>query len=186
MQKNDGLNQDTLQIYISKNCGDSFEKIYEKSGNKLQTGFSQSNNNDYIPKEKEWKEERINMTEYLQEADNFIIKFNCNISGTSQLYLDNISIFTSKIPPTLKSNGYMISPNPFTTGFRIDLYPDAAKLNKIEIYNSSGQLVYYSDKKQSTYSNIIPITLSQIGNGIYFIRLFFSDKLVTKRLIKVN
>lgn len=186
LQQFDEKTFDSLQVFISKNCGSTFEKVYQSSGINLLTGFIQPGSDNFIPVEKEWKNVRIDLSEYIQNTEKFILKINCILGGSSNLYLDNIHVFTSKVPDKLRNEGYMIRPNPFSNSFRIDLFPDEEKLNKIEIYNTKGQIVYYSDRNQIPYTNIVDVNIPNIGNGLYFVRLFFKDKLITKRLIKSN
>lgn len=186
LQQFDEQTFDTIQIDISKDCGSTFEKVYLSTGNNLLTGFAKPGSINYIPAENHWRSTRINLSEFVRNNEKFILKISCSLGGSSNLYLDNIHVFTSNVPDKLKNDGYMIRPNPFSNGFRIDLFPDAEKLNKIEIYNANGQMVYYSNKNQTPYTNIVDINIPHVGNGLYFVRLFFKDKSITKRLIKAN
>jgi hypothetical protein len=52
------------------------------------------------------------------------------------------------------------------------------ELDRINIYNIEGRLVYYQD------ANLNNVNLQNISSGTYFIQAFSGDKIVTKKIIK--
>tara|TARA_B100000902_G_scaffold399758_1_gene472351 strand:+ start:3 stop:1709 length:1707 start_codon:yes stop_codon:yes gene_type:complete len=86
---------DTLQIWVSNDCGISWNKIWDKSGlnlvtnNTIFTGaaWAPSTNND-------WNSEVINLNNYLNE-DDFMLKFRNINDYENNLFIDNINISAS-------------------------------------------------------------------------------------------
>jgi len=86
---------DTLQIWVSDDCGSSWQKIWEKSGVNLVTttpiftaaSWYPSNNND-------WNSESIILNNYSNE-DDFMLKFRNVNDYENNLFLDNINISES-------------------------------------------------------------------------------------------
>jgi len=84
---------DTLKIYISEDCGNTWQLKWEKSGLNLTTttppynGFSwtPSNNND-------WNSEVIDLSDYTNQ-DDFAIKFRNINQYENNLFIDNINLW---------------------------------------------------------------------------------------------
>lgn len=67
---------------------------------------------------------------------------------------------------TSRQNDFTLFPNPNTGSFEINFSSNSAKTNKINIYNSIGQIVY--EKIDISVSGNIKID-SNLNNGIYFL-----------------
>jgi len=100
--------------------------------------------------------------------ENWIVDENINYSENCQVGIDDeflvqyISIF----------------PNPSYDKIKV-IYPDFIKINKIEIYNLTGQIIYYTEK----ILNIIDI--SKFSNGVYFLEITDKKNRVAKfKIIK--
>ena len=86
---------DTLQIWVSDDCGSSWQKIWEKSGVNLVTttpvfvgsSWTPSSNND-------WNSESIILNNYSNE-DDFMLKFRNVNDYENNLFLDNINVSAS-------------------------------------------------------------------------------------------
>jgi hypothetical protein len=86
---------DTLQVWVSNDCGSSWQKIWGKSGASLVTttpiftgaAWTPSSNND-------WDTETINLNNYTAE-DDFMLKFRNVNDFENNLFLDNINISAS-------------------------------------------------------------------------------------------
>ncbi|PNQ75371.1 hypothetical protein C1T31_04365 [Hanstruepera neustonica] len=71
-------------------------------------------------------------------------------------------------------NDLVIYPNPNSGIVNID---SNAKLNKIEVYNSIGQMVTTTNKTEQ-------LNLQSFSNGIYILRLYHNNGIITKKIIK--
>ena len=83
---------DTLQIYISEDCGNSWQIIWEKAGLNLVTtspsynGFSWTPNNN-----NDWYSNTLDLSNFTNQ-DDFAIKFRNVNQYENNLFLDNINL----------------------------------------------------------------------------------------------
>jgi PKD repeat protein len=89
---------DTLIVYISTDCEQTWTPIYTKGGSTLSTAPNQ--NGSFTPTPTQWRTETINLNSYI---GNSVVSFafqNRNHNGNN-LYVDNINITgTNTNPPT--------------------------------------------------------------------------------------
>ncbi|NJO25817.1 MAG: T9SS type A sorting domain-containing protein, partial [Bacteroidia bacterium] len=140
----------------------------------------------FFPKNNEWRKEHIDVTGLLGTGNTFLVSFRNTNNFGNNIFVDDINIYTKTLPAKLKNSGYLISPNPFQNSFVLQHYPGASNLKAIEIYSSTGQLVYRKGFATGTADAYQLIDLSRFASGVYNIRLVYTDKLVTERVIKSN
>jgi hypothetical protein len=177
---------DTLQILYSVDCGQTFTPAYKKGGASLRTTETLTAS-DFIPSASQWVADTADLTGYIAgKYDNVIVQFR-NINGYgNNVYLDDINIKTITLSPVLKDKGYLLAPNPTTGLLTLQHYPSAASLKGITVFNSIGQMVWRSDYGTTPAMTNIRIDLSNISPGIYFVRLLYTNKVVTEKILKVN
>jgi hypothetical protein len=76
-----------------------------------------------------------------------------------------------------------VYPNPSNGSFTIRLQPEADINQPIEVYNHLGQLVEKIDVSFSKDHPTIEITLNDIVDGIYFVRVFDGSEYHNKRIL---
>ena len=63
---NSSSKQDTLQVFLSSDCGENYNKIFEKGGQDLSTYDEMTVN--FIPQSNEqWREETVDLTEFINQ-----------------------------------------------------------------------------------------------------------------------
>jgi Secretion system C-terminal sorting domain len=184
-----GIPLDTLEVLISTDCGKSFISVYKKWGSELQTinRPNDPNTSEFVPRSaNDWRKELINLTSLLGKSNSFLVVFRNTNNFENNIFLDDINIYTKTLPAKLKNNGYMISPNPFTNSFVIQLFPNANNLKGIEIYNAVGQLVYRRNITVGTADATQEIDMSRMAAGMYSVRLLYTDRAEFERVIKLR
>ncbi len=177
---------DTLEIFITKDCGKTLTSVYKKWGKELQTikDAELPGSADFYPRLiANWRLEKIDLTPLLGSTNEFLAIFSNTSNGINNIYIDDVSAYTRSLPVKLKNKGYLISPNPFHHSVIVQHYPDAASFRGIEVFNSSGQLIY-SKKTPSGTDSYFEINLSNRPAGVYYIKMTYTDKVVTERLLK--
>ena len=169
--------QDTLQIFISDNCGESFQNmIFEKGGDDLNTWEIETEN--FIPfEENHWRQENIVLSNFSNQ--DILLKFVSTNYRGNNIVVDNINIYNENgLNLNYSSNKNIhIFPNP--TNGKINLELEDKTINSFIITNSTGQLIL--EKKIS--NNKIDADLSKQPKGIYFINLIGNKYLETKKII---
>jgi hypothetical protein len=87
---------DTLEIWVSTDCGGAFQRVWRKFGTDLATRPG-ALSAEYIPTPNEWRQENVNLSAYAG-SEKIIISFrNINNFGNN-IYLDDISITKAAFP----------------------------------------------------------------------------------------
>ncbi|MBX3254588.1 MAG: choice-of-anchor J domain-containing protein [Chitinophagaceae bacterium] len=184
--QSNSLNSDTLEILFSTDCGQTFTSAYKKGGSALRTR-NNFTNSEFIPFEDEWVADTLDLSPYLAgQHSSFTVQFRGINGYGNNIYLDDINIYSRELPPALKSNGFIIAPNPTTGLLTIQHYPSASRLKGIAIFSSTGQLYHKASYSTANAVNYIPVDMRSAAAGVYFIKLIYTDKTVTKKIIKVN
>ena len=169
--------QDTLQIFISDDCGGTFQNmIFEKGGDDLNTWDIETEN--FIPfEENHWRQENIVLSDFSDQE--ILLKFVSTNYRGNNIIVDNINIYNENglnLIHQFSENSY-IFPNPTNGKINIELKDNS--IQKFIITNSIGQIIL--EKKINT--NKIIENLSEQPKGIYFIKLISGKNLETKQII---
>ena len=181
-----GIPLDSLQVLVTKDCGKTYTTVFNKWGEDLQTVNDPNNpyTNIFIPSSpNQWKQITVDLSQAFGSSGpaQIVIRSKGNFGNT--VLIDNINITTKTLPLKLKMNGYMISPNPFSTAFSIQHYLRPANLRGIQVMNVAGQTVFQQNFNGNAQS-YININLSRNPAGVYLVKLVYNDKVITERVIK--
>lgn len=84
---------DSLAVFVSTDCGNTYTKIYQKGGAILST--SGTSTIEFIPSATQWRNETLSLNSYI--GNDLVFKFQ-NIAGFgNNIYLDNINITGSVV-----------------------------------------------------------------------------------------
>jgi hypothetical protein len=173
---------DTLEIFLSTDCGINYSSIYKKGGDDLSTFTTSSAN--FVPLSAEqWRTEYIDITSFA--TNNVNLKFVSYNKSGNNMYIDNIWVYQGIEPVgisinELVENKISIYPNPTNKRVTIDLGVSDLNNATIEIFDLIGKTIY----QQKVTSKVHTINLVQIQTGVYIVK--FSNKMgvFTQKLIK--
>ncbi len=178
--------QDTLEVLITSDCGNTFQSVYKKSGASLQTASNPSAATPFVPATvSQYRRDSVNLTSLVPGTGAFQVVFRCTSNNRNNIYLDNVNVYTKTLPQKLKQQGYLIYPSPFQTYFIVQHYHAPTTLQGIAVYNTAGNRVY-ANQYSGNANSFITIDLSGFASGIYFVRLIYSDHNVTERILKTH
>ena len=177
-----GNNWDTLEVLISKDCGISYTSLYKKWGATLITTATE-NTKEFIPLSTEWRKDSINLTSYINTG-KILLAFRNTTGNENNIYLDDINLRTQTINPNLKASGFLVTPNPTKGNITVQFYPNPVNLINIQLYNLMGQKLIEKQIVSGTGIPIYQFDISNYSAGTYFVRAIFTDKVVTKKIIK--
>lgn len=111
-------------------------------------------------------------------AYGYMRAYSATISGDRILYPTTGLASLSKPESDLK-----LFPNPNSGNFNIDLLNPAQKIERIEIFNINGQLIFSENNinKKATTINLIGIQA-----GIYFVKIYSSTAVYNRKVIMQN
>lgn len=173
----DNSSNDGLKIYVSTDCGQSFDTaLYYKSGTTLANSTALSTNT-YTPNAaNHWKTETVNLSQYVGNAIK--VKFEGICDYGNNMYIDQINIDqTTGFEPLSKDFSYSIYPNPASGSLTIAANKNG--INRVEFFDVLGKCVYDNNMPAMTYN----IGLSGFSNGIYYVKVFTGDKSFSEKII---
>jgi Pregnancy-associated plasma protein-A/Secretion system C-terminal sorting domain len=183
-----GNGYDTLEILVTKDCGVTFSSVYKKWGQELTTvdvNFGMAD--QFIPQSRfDWRKEKIDLTPFVKGGDNIRVVFRNFNAFENNTFVDNVNLYNVKLSPLLKEKGLFISPNPFKDRFSVQHYPNSNTLRQIDIYNSMGQFMEKRTFAAGIGANLVWFNLGNQQAGIYYVKLIYSDRTITQKIVKTN
>lgn len=175
---------DTLEVLVTADCGNNFSPVYKKWGADLQT-VSTSQTDAFFPAAgSDWRHETIDLTAFANKAPIQVF-FRLVANRGNNVFLDNINLSTRVLPATLKQQGYLVYPSPFSNSFTVWHYQTPTALRYIKVMNMAGQTILVKGYSGNAAKQE-PIDLTGKAAGMYVVQLYYSDsrKTVTQRIIK--
>jgi hypothetical protein len=173
---------DSMEIFISKDCGLNYTSIYKKGGNNLETYSTSSAN--FVPQAaNQWRTEYVDITSFAN--NDVIVKFVSHNKSGNNLYLDNIWVYEGAEPlissiTELHLEQLSIYPNPTKNTFQINLGKNEIENSKIEVFDILGKSLYL----MQVASNEIEINLEGYPNGVYILKFSNNKGVRTNKIIK--
>ena len=106
-------------------------------------------------------------------------------NGNNNIYIDNVSITSITLPQRLKDQGYLLYPNPASSRTALQFYPAVNNLKSIQLSDAKGKIVLSYPYKSSQTLNVKEINLAGLSAGMYFLKIEFTDRTITEKLIKL-
>lgn len=160
---------DTLDLLISTDCGNSYQRIYRKYGTQLVTASPAFTADFFVPAASDWKKDSIDLSPFAQ-ATNAMFRIRNTSQYENALYLDDISIYgATGLKPMLKAGQVRIFPNPSKGKFSIQLEKMHSSRLQIRIFDVLGNLVH-EQKNEAGDSGAI-LDMADKPAGIYYLNL---------------
>jgi len=171
---------DTLKIYISTDCGDSYNEVYKKFGLDLQTHDTLSA--QFIPLyPHHWRKDYVDITAYA--GNDVLLKFvTVNKSGNN-LYLDNIWVYEGAEPVNIAENkleSLSIYPNPTENNITINTKNNSLQDATLEIFDLLGKRIFIEKLNQKMNK----INIENYNSGIYLLKFSNNKGTKTYKIIK--
>jgi len=112
-------------------------------------------------------------TDIINDSIIFTIKSN----SSDLIFLLKSNILTTNISCKNNHKEILIYPNPVNNF----MYIKGENINKIELINSSGNLILQKNK----LDNNITLNVGSIEQGAYLLRIYFDKKIINKKIIKI-
>ncbi len=122
-------------------------------------------------------------TIYIQNGGTVIFNVTPYFAGETGTYLLALSINrtpTSGIEETDISSTINIYPNPAQNYINVQSTSNTENINSIQIYDNIGKEAIRIDKIQMS-CNVYQVPVSELSNGLYFLKISFGNKTETKK-----
>jgi photosystem II stability/assembly factor-like uncharacterized protein len=156
----DASSTESLDIYVSADCGNTWPQVYSKTGTSLATTVNHTGN--FTPTASEWRTETVDLTPYVGQ-NKVMVRFAVYVNSGNNIYIDDININQAVGISELASQSISVYPNPAkgTVHFNI---PNAGSKAYITLYSAVGSLL----KVVPLNSEVSDVDVSDLGAGIYF------------------
>ena len=173
-QRGSGIS-DVLRLYVSKDCGVSWQLKLFKAGANLAGGV-ESTHEDYFPKPEDWRRQALDLSSFLGET-NVRFKFETQAVGGNNIFIDDFEISEngSLITPAIyneKKAFVQLYPNPINGTSKIVINAKFTGMCKLIITDVYGKKIV--SKEFNIEAGVYEIPFNAICNnslipGVYFI-----------------
>lgn len=156
--------------------------MYKKWGPTLVT-TNAAYSTEFFPSPSQWRKDSINLAGFIGNND-LLIAFRNTTGFENNIFLDDINLRTVVVNPNLKTQGFLVTPNPTSGAIAVQFYPQPTNLKGIQFFNDIGQKIaeITTAGGANTYYNF---DLSRYAKGMYTVRAVFTDRVITKKIIKL-
>jgi hypothetical protein len=174
---------DTLEIFLSDDCGKTWNSVYSKTGD--QFGFTSipwpewySGSPDTTSAS--WKRQTVSLSGY-QPDSKINLRFRYTKGGGNNIRIRNLYIGPNVgiAPPS--GGSFTISPNP-TRGFVTVAPENGQQILETQVYTIFGKLVLSVQRTGHTTEKQ-PLDLTNQPAGIYLVRLRFDSGWFTEKVV---
>jgi hypothetical protein len=177
--------KDSLLVFLSSDCGNSWVTIYANGGDSMATA-SLPNNSQFIPFD--WDKVVIPLVSYATAAE-VLIKFQIRTDGGNGLFIDNVNVKDGNgMPPgtgilesAANNVSFYLYPNPAQNEIFLRLNSISMAKTTIEIDNALGQVLYAGEVTSS--KGTMAIDCSHFAEGIYLLKVKEGANVNTKRFV---
>lgn len=178
---------DTLEVLVTKDCGNSFTSVYKKWGIDLQTinAPNDPQSSEFFPAfSGNWRKESIDLTQYAGNSP-ISVMFRVTNNFENNIFIDNVNFSTRTLPALLKQQGYLILPTVFNNSFAVWHYQTPSSVKYMRVYNSAGQMVY-NRQFNGNADKQVQIDLTGKAAGLYVVEIGYMDgnRNVRQKVIK--
>jgi hypothetical protein len=173
---------DTLDVLISNDCGQNYTSLYKRYGENLVTKATPITTS-FTPASDEWRKDSINLANYIG-LNNILLAFRNTNGYENNIYLDDVNVRTVVINPNLKSQGFLVTPNPTSGMIAVQFYPQPINLQAIQVYNLAGQKLLQTTISGGQANNYYSLNISSYAAGTYVVRAIFTDRVIIRKIVK--
>ncbi|HVF81665.1 MAG TPA: hypothetical protein VM884_07015, partial [Flavisolibacter sp.] len=178
---------DTLEVLLTKDCGNTFTSVYKKWGTDLQTinAPNDPQPTEFLPvSSNQWRTETIELTQYASSSPVSVM-FRVTNNFENNIFIDNVNFTARALPALLKQQGYLVLPTAFNTNFTIWHYQTPTTVKYINVVNSIGQIVW-SKQYNGNADRQIAVDLTGKAAGVYIVNIGYVDgnRNVAQKVVK--
>ncbi|CAL2089631.1 conserved protein of unknown function precursor containing a T9SS type A C-terminal secretion signal [Tenacibaculum sp. 190524A02b] len=186
---------DNLIILVSKDCGENWTEVYNKTHHDLQTievlddpDTDSNEPNDWIPTEaNHWRREVVDLKSYTGNP-SVLVKFK-NISGFgTRIWIDNLEINEDSTlgieEESTKNNLAYVYPNPVSKDLIIHLIKEQNKSTSltVKVYDVTGKLI--KNIKDANINTVMKLNVENFKNGVYILQINNGSEISKSMFIK--
>ncbi|MBC7426041.1 MAG: T9SS type A sorting domain-containing protein [Bacteroidia bacterium] len=177
-----------LRIYISRDCGTTWEQKYMSSG----SGLASVNTYKYqfIPNSpSQWKRISFSLSSFENDS-NIMFRFEVEAGSGNPVFIDNINIsqYFTGVDEISTQNIISVYPNPSEGKATLSYTAELAEKDfSVELYDVTGRLIENITKEGiEAGEHKFDISRKSLPYGIYLIKIKTSKQVISKKVIFAN
>lgn len=174
-------NMETLRIFYSTNCGETWTLRRTYNGSSSLRTVDTLVTTAFVPVASQWKNEVLSNWGNGPLDEHLLIKFSFDAKGGNNIYLDNINLGEASLLglPNFSTEDISLFPNPVVDGLNIQsTFPSQLHLS---VHDISGKPIK-TDVSQFTKET--SISTENWSAGVYFITLNANDFYLRYKVVK--
>ncbi|HEY6162771.1 MAG TPA: T9SS type A sorting domain-containing protein [Bacteroidia bacterium] len=178
----DATYADTLDVFASTDCGQTWTQVYSKNSTTLATAPATTSN--FTPTSTQWRTESVNMSTYAGSS-SLIVKFSAHSGYGNYLYIDNVNLSSSNGVENISGNVSLgIFPNPMNNNATIDLQLTQSSNVEVNVFDVVGRnMITLPQGTLSAGMHLIDLDASKLPSGVYFVKVKAGNDVVTKKIV---
>lgn len=189
-QRVTGVN-DVLKLYISLDCGQTWQAKISKAGSSLAGGVAMNANN-YVPQPNDWLLQQYDLISYAG-MPNIRFRFETLSREGNNIYIDDINVTDAQtginLYPDPTTIDLKVSPNPFTSSTSFELNLNKAAEVSIKIIDMLGHQIVITEKNSYEAGQLsVPISdvqLENLSGSVYFVMVTVDGVAYSRKFVKL-
>ena len=143
-----------------------------------------TNSTEFFPSPSQWRKDSIDLANFIGSND-LLISFRNTTGFENNIFLDDINLRTVVVNPNLKAQGFLVTPNPTRGTIAVQFYPQPTNLKGVQLFNDVGQKIAEITTTGNSANSYYNFDLTAYSKGMYIVRAVFTDRVITKKIIKL-
>ncbi|MEM7656955.1 MAG: T9SS type A sorting domain-containing protein [Bacteroidota bacterium] len=175
---------DTLEVWVSGDCGVTFELRYKKFGDELVTAAPTFD--EFVPKSMwDWRREWVDLSDFAGNT-GVAIKFRHINNNENNLYLDNINVdvlYTVGVEDQLTSGIVSVFPNPARQQVQLQAEARQAANWQVSLRDMAGKLVLQTNLDVAAGNSLHQLDVSELSRGVYLVEISDGESRQMQKLL---
>jgi hypothetical protein len=178
-------NKDSLNVWMSSNCGSTWTRVYGNGGTSMATAPTNSVA-FFVPTAAQWTTVTIPLPAFANQGQ-VLCKFSVKSNYGNRMFIDNINLAQANLTGVKQVSeqkfGVDLYPNPASNETGITVTSTQGGDAHVMAFNAIGQQVYSKTHSLSNGTSTIALDCRNMADGVYMVNVEFNGKTITKKLV---
>jgi hypothetical protein len=178
-------NKDSLNVWMSSNCGSTWTRVYGNGGTSMATAPTNSVA-FFVPTAAQWTTVTLPLPAFANQGQ-VLCKFSVKSNYGNRMFIDNINLAQANLTGVKQISeqkfGVDLYPNPASNETGITVSSTQGGDAHVMVFSAIGQQVYSKTHSLSSGTSTIALDCRNMADGVYMVNVEFNGKTITKKLV---